>query len=80
VRWGIPKGHRAGGTPVIIPMTQAVGEYAISPNGSTMIDKLTDEQKALLPVWRDKWIAIGLSCEPLDLPNAKECGKCPRRF
>lgn len=30
------------------------------------IDALTEEQKATLPVWRDKWIQIGLSTEPAD--------------
>lgn len=32
---------------------------------------LTDEQKALFPVYRDKWIAIGKSCEPCDLEKSK---------
>ena len=30
------------------------------------IDKLTDEQAAQMPAWRDKWIAIGLSTERAD--------------
>ena len=36
-----------------------------------MIEKLTPEQEALLPVYRDKWLKIGLSCEPLDPEKAK---------
>jgi hypothetical protein len=36
------------------------------------IEKLTQEQEALLPVYRDKWIKIGMSTEPLDLENAKK--------
>ena len=34
-------------------------------------EKLTAEQKALLPVYRDKWLEIGLSTEPLDFEKAK---------
>src|SRR3989304_3327522 len=30
------------------------------------IDKLTPEQEARLGEWRDKWIKIGLCCEPAD--------------
>jgi hypothetical protein len=33
--------------------------------------KLTAEQEALLPVYRDKWLEIGLSTEPLDFEKAK---------
>ena len=36
-----------------------------------MIKKLTAEQEALLPVYRDKWLAIGLSTEPIDFEKAK---------
>lgn len=39
---------------------------------SKMIEKLTVEQEAQLPVYRDKWIEIGLSTEPLDFENAKK--------
>ncbi len=35
------------------------------------IDKLTPEQEALLPVYRDEWIKIGLSTEPADRPRAE---------
>ena len=38
---------------------------------SAKIQSLTPEQKARLPEFRDKWIQIGLSCEPLDLERAK---------
>ena len=38
---------------------------------SKKIERLTDEQVAQLPVYRDKWLAIGLSTEPLDLEKAK---------
>ena len=40
-----------------------------------MIEKLTRDQEALLPVYRDRWLEIGLSCEPLDLEKAKEAVK-----
>lgn len=33
--------------------------------------KLTAEQEALLPIYRDKWLEIGLSTEPLDFEKAK---------
>jgi len=36
-----------------------------------MIEKLTAEQEALLPVYRDKWLGIGLSTKPLDFEKAK---------
>jgi hypothetical protein len=35
------------------------------------IERLTKKQDSLLPVWRDKWIEIGLSCEPADRPRAE---------
>ena len=37
-----------------------------------MIEQLTAEQEAMLPVYRDKWLKIGLSCEPLDFEAAKK--------
>jgi hypothetical protein len=36
-----------------------------------MIKNLTAEQEALLPVYRDKWLDIGLSTEPLNFEKAK---------
>ena len=36
------------------------------------IESLTPEQEALLPVYADKWISIGLSTEPVDFEKAKE--------
>jgi len=36
-----------------------------------MINELTPEQEALLPVWREKWLQIGLSCEPCDVAVAR---------
>ena len=36
-----------------------------------MLEKLTAAQEAKLPEYRDKWLAIGLSCEPLDFEKAK---------
>lgn len=35
------------------------------------IDKLTPEQEAMLPVYRDDWIKIGLSTEPVNFEKAK---------
>jgi len=39
------------------------------------IDKLTPEQEAMLPVYRDKWIAIGMSTERIDPTRATEAVK-----
>lgn len=36
------------------------------------IEKLTPEQEALIPVYREKWRAIALSTEPIDRQKAKE--------
>lgn len=35
-----------------------------------MITKLTPNQEALLPVYRDKWLKIGLSTEPVEIDEA----------
>ena len=41
------------------------------------INKLTAAQQALLPIYRDKWLAVGLSCEPMDFEKAKAAAiKC----
>jgi hypothetical protein len=37
-----------------------------------MINELTEEQKALLPVYRDKWMKIGLSTGPADRTKAED--------
>jgi len=36
-----------------------------------MIEELTEEQKALFPVYQKKWLEIGLSTKPLDYEAAK---------
>ena len=36
-----------------------------------MIDKMTPEQEALLPKYRDEWFKIGTSCEDADRPTAE---------
>ena len=40
-----------------------------------MIDKLTPEQEALIPVYRKKWRAIALSTEPIDRDKATDAVK-----
>ncbi|MCL1464181.1 hypothetical protein [Argonema galeatum] len=40
-----------------------------------MIEKLTPEQEALIPVYREKWRAIALSTEPIDRQKATEAVK-----
>ena len=40
-----------------------------------MIDKLTPEQEALIPVYREKWRAIALSTEPIDRDKAADAVK-----
>jgi len=37
-----------------------------------VIDKVTPEQEALIPVYREKWRAIALSTEPIDRQKAAE--------
>lgn len=43
--------------------------------GNIVIEELTKEQEALLSVYADKWIKIGLSTEPLDFEAAKEAAR-----
>ncbi|CBN57022.1 MULTISPECIES: DUF6745 domain-containing protein [Kamptonema] len=40
-----------------------------------MIDKLTPEQEALIPVYREKWRAIALSTEPINREKAADAVK-----
>ncbi len=35
------------------------------------VTELTEEQKAMIPVYRDKWIQIGLSCDRVNFEMAK---------
>ena len=37
-----------------------------------MIKSLTKKQIALIPAYRDKWLKIGLSCDPFSHEEAKE--------
>ncbi len=37
-----------------------------------MLEKLTEEQEAMIDVYRDKWLKIGLSCEPTNRKLAEE--------
>lgn len=39
---------------------------------TTKITKLTEEQKARMPEWRDMWIQIGLCTDPADRPLAEK--------
>jgi hypothetical protein len=41
----------------------------------SLIDKLTPEQEALIPVYRDKWRAIAFSTERIDRDKAAEAVK-----
>ncbi len=41
----------------------------------TKIEKLTPEQESQLPIYRDKWIKIGLSCDPCNFEEAKKYAK-----
>jgi hypothetical protein len=56
---------------------------------SKVIEKLTPEQEALLPVYRQKWIDIGLDCGECNLEEAKKYARlayqaaglvCPENF
>jgi hypothetical protein len=44
----------------------------VAPKPVTQITSLTDEQKAQMQPWVDKWIAIGLSCAPADRATAEQ--------
>jgi len=39
------------------------------------IETLTTDQEAMLSVYRDKWLKIGLSIDPLDFEKAKAAAK-----
>ncbi|WP_442944580.1 hypothetical protein [Nostoc sp.] len=41
----------------------------------SLIEKLTPEQEALIPVYREKWRAIALSTERIDKEKAEEVVK-----
>ena len=41
----------------------------------SLIEKLTPEQEALIPVYREKWRSIALSTEPIDRQKAREAVK-----
>ncbi|MEH2092214.1 hypothetical protein [Nostoc sp.] len=41
----------------------------------SLIEKLTPEQEALIPVYREKWRAIALSTERIDRKKAAEAVK-----
>lgn len=41
----------------------------------SLIETLTPEQEALIPVYREKWRAIALSTEPIDCQKAAETVK-----
>ena len=47
--------------------------------GVKKVTELTEEQKAMMPVWAEKWTKIGLSCEPADretwVEGARGCYK-----
>lgn len=47
---------------------------------TTNIATLTPKQKAKLPAWRDKWIAIGLSTEPASRQAAEAAYRACYRF
>ena len=36
-----------------------------------MIEKLTEKQISIFPFYVDKWIKIGLSCDPIDFEKTK---------
>ena len=46
----------------------------------SLIEKLTPEQEALIPVYRQKWRAIALSTERIDREKAAEVVKAAYVF
>ena len=56
-------GMAGGGQAIRVPA--GIGE-----DKNRMIEKLTSEQEALLPIYRDKWLKYGLSTEPMDKETA----------
>jgi hypothetical protein len=55
-------------------MLSPVASSAIAQN-KTMIEQLTSQQKALIPVYREKWRKIALSTEPIDREKAAQSVK-----
>src|SRR6266540_7299297 len=41
---------------------------------------LTDDQRAQMPAWAERWIRIGLSTEPMDLPRFSDGVRACYRF
>lgn len=46
----------------------------------SLIEKLTPEQEALIPVYREKWLRIALSTERIERQNAIEAVKAAYNF
>ena len=47
---------------------------------SKLIDKLTPEQEAMIPVYRERYLQIGLSTEPCDRPRAEAALRASYKF